>query len=105
VPYGANGEETLVGYDAKSASSSSIEASPGQSDFDVSFARGTAAAVVKNGSVHLRVLVDWSSVQVFAGARARTVLTDLIFPAPSSDGVALFAEGGSAQLRSSQCGR
>lgn len=48
--------------------------------------------------MRLRILVDWSSVQVFAG-HGEAMLTDLIYPAPASDGLALFAEGGSAQLK------
>jgi sucrose-6-phosphate hydrolase SacC (GH32 family) len=36
-------------------------------------------------------------VEVFAGD-GRTVITDQIFPAPASDGVALYARGGTARL-------
>ena len=45
--------------------------------------------------VRLRILVDWSSVEVFAGG-GRTVITDQVFPKPTSDGVKLFADGGTA---------
>jgi sucrose-6-phosphate hydrolase SacC (GH32 family) len=43
------------------------------------------------------VFVDWSSVEVFA-ANGEVVVTDQIFPAPESDGVALYARGGAARL-------
>jgi levanase len=49
--------------------------------------------------VRLRILVDWSSVEVFAGHGER-VITDQIFPSAASDGLQLFANGGSATLDS-----
>jgi fructan beta-fructosidase len=52
---------------------------------------------VENGRVRLHVFVDWSSVEVFAGM-GETVITDQIFPPPRSEGVALYAKGGSARL-------
>ena len=53
----------------------------------------------RHGKVRLHILVDWSSVEVFAG-RGRTVITDQIFPKPASDGIKLFAEGGTASIQS-----
>ena len=47
----------------------------------------TAPLAAKNGKVKLRVLVDWSSTQVFA-EDGEAVLTDPIYPAPTSDGLA-----------------
>lgn len=47
------------------------------------------------GSVRLDVCVDIASVEVFA-AGGEVVLTDQIFPSPSSTGIAVFAEGGVA---------
>jgi sucrose-6-phosphate hydrolase SacC (GH32 family) len=47
--------------------------------------------------LRLHALVDRSSVEVFGGD-GRTVISDRIFPRPDSQGVALFAEGGAAQL-------
>ena len=52
-----------------------------------------------DGVVHLRVLVDWSSVEVF-GQDGQVLLTDQIFPDPGSIGIAAFADGGTATLRS-----
>jgi levanase len=42
--------------------------------------------------VHLHVLVDTSSVEVFAD-KGQVVLTDQIFPDPTSNGVSLYANG------------
>jgi levanase len=53
----------------------------------------------RDGKVHLRILVDWSSVEVFAD-EGRRVITDQVFPSADSDGVELFADGGSATLDS-----
>jgi len=50
-----------------------------------------------DGLLRVRVFVDRSSVEVFAG-EGRVVITDRIYPAPTSLGVALEAEGGEARL-------
>jgi len=50
----------------------------------------------------LRVLVDRSSVEVFADGGA-VVLSHRCYPQPGSDGVALFAEGGEALLKRFAC--
>jgi levanase len=52
-----------------------------------------------NGNVTLRIYVDRSSVEVFAQNGLRTI-TDQVFPEQGADQVALFAEGGTAQLKS-----
>jgi fructan beta-fructosidase len=49
------------------------------------------------GAVHLRVILDSCSVEVFAQDGSH-VLTDLIFPSATSTGMALFSEG-SARIR------
>jgi len=49
------------------------------------------------GTIKLRVLVDCSSVEVF-GNQGETVLTNLVYPKPDSDGVELFASGGTARV-------
>ena len=48
--------------------------------------------------MHLEVVVDESSVELFAG-HGEVVLTDLVFPAPDDDGIAVVAEGGTAVVR------
>jgi sucrose-6-phosphate hydrolase SacC (GH32 family) len=52
---------------------------------------------LRDGRVRLRVLVDRSSVEVFAGGGEATI-TDQVFPRASSDGVRLFSEGGTATV-------
>jgi fructan beta-fructosidase len=53
----------------------------------------------REGAVELRVLVDRSSLEVFADG-GRAVFTNQIFPGPDSQGVELFAEGGAVRLLS-----
>jgi sucrose-6-phosphate hydrolase SacC (GH32 family) len=72
----------------------------GRVDFHPAVAAAHAAPYLPvDGVVRLDVLVDTSSVEVFAGA-GEVSLTDLVFPAPESDGVAVFAEGGACRVRS-----
>jgi sucrose-6-phosphate hydrolase SacC (GH32 family) len=52
-----------------------------------------------NGVVHLRVLVDECSIEVF-GREGQAVLSELIFPDPASDGLALSTDGGDVVLLS-----
>jgi fructan beta-fructosidase len=94
------GEETVIGIDPRAGSLFVDRTRSGEAGFHDEFAsRQTAPLHLEDGRVRLRVFVDWSSVEVFAN-NGRTVITDQIFPAPASDGVALYAKGGSARLRS-----
>jgi levanase len=98
VRTGSGGEETLVGYDAPGGEVFVDRTKSGQSSFSNVFAgRQTAPLPAENGRVKLHIFVDWSSVEVFGGD-GQTVITDQIFPMPSSDGLALFADGGNAKL-------
>jgi levanase len=100
VRTGTGGEETLVGYDAQGSEVFVDRTNSGQSSFSNLFAgRQTAPLSAKNGRVKLHIFVDWSSVEVFVDD-GQTVITDQIFPMPSSDGLALFANGGNARLLS-----
>jgi fructan beta-fructosidase len=93
-----SGEETLVGYDAPAGEVFVDRTNSGQVSFSNLFpGRQTAPLPAENGRVKLHIFVDWSSVEVFGGD-GQTVITDQIFPMPSSDGLALFANGGTAKL-------
>ena len=97
------GEETVIGIDPRAGQLVVDRTRSGKTDFHHDFSSREAAPLpVENGRgptrvVRLRVFVDWSSVEVFAGD-GRVVVTDQIFPAPESDGVALYATGGTARL-------
>jgi fructan beta-fructosidase len=97
-----SGEETLVGYDAPGGDVFVDRTNSGQVSFSNLFpSRETAPLQAKDGRVKLHIFVDWSSVEVF-GDEGQAVITDQIFPMPSSDGLALFANGGTARLISLQ---
>jgi fructan beta-fructosidase len=98
VRTGENGERTVIGYDAAGDSVFVDRRASGEVGFHEAFAARDAAPLAeREGRVRLHVFVDRSSVEVFANDGAR-VLTHRVFPAPESDGVALFAEGGTARL-------
>lgn len=91
-------EETVIGIDPRARQLFVDRTRSGQVRFHPEFSgRHTAPLPVENGRVRLHVFVDWSSVEVFA-ANGEVVVTDQIFPAPESDGVALYARGGAARL-------
>ncbi|MCK8436583.1 glycoside hydrolase family 32 protein [Streptomyces sp. D2-8] len=98
VRTGAGGEETVIGYDTTTQELYVDRTRSGAVDFNSTFPGvQTAPLKPKNGKVTLRILVDWSSVEVFGG-NGEAVITDQIFPDPSSTGVEVFAEGGTAIL-------
>ncbi|MGW7400947.1 GH32 C-terminal domain-containing protein [Streptomyces cyaneofuscatus] len=98
VRTGANGEETVIGYDTTTQELYVDRTRSGVVDFSDTFP-GVQRAPLQpvNGKVKLRILVDWSSVEVFGG-RGEAVITDQIFPDPSSQGVEVFAENGTVKL-------
>ena len=95
-----SGQETLIGYDNKSGQVYIDRTKSGAAAFSSSFPGvQTAPLAAAGGAVKLHVLVDWSSVEVFADD-GKIVLTDQIFPDPSSQGIEAFSNGGNAILTS-----
>lgn len=96
VHVGANGEETVVGYDRLSGQVYIDRSKAGDGTFWPGFAaRHAAPLALRDGMVKLRILVDTASVTVFAGENEVT-LSDQVFPAAASSAITLFAEGGAA---------
>jgi hypothetical protein len=94
------GEETLIGYNAADGEVWVDRTNSGEDGFSPNFPGVQRAPLTAlDGKVRLHVLVDWSSVEVFAD-RGQRVITDQIFPAESSDGLQLFATGGTARFES-----
>jgi sucrose-6-phosphate hydrolase SacC (GH32 family) len=92
------GEETVIGVAVRAGRLFVDRTRSGEVGFHKEFAaRHTAPLSLEGGRVRLRVLVDWSSVEVFANDGS-VVLTDQVFPSPASEGVALYAVGGAARL-------
>ncbi|MGX9898972.1 GH32 C-terminal domain-containing protein [Arthrobacter sp. SA17] len=96
-----NGQETRIGYNRSAGEVYVDRTKSGDVGFSTDFA-GVQRAPMKVGStgeVTLRVLVDWSSVEVF-GQDGSVVITDQIFPDAGSDGLEAFATDGGAVLKS-----
>ncbi|MEV6293833.1 GH32 C-terminal domain-containing protein [Streptomyces sp. NPDC051896] len=98
VRTGTGGEETVIGYDTTTQELYIDRTNSGAVDFSDAFP-GVQRAPLKarNGKVKLRILLDWSSVEVFGGS-GEAVITDQIFPDPAAQGVQVFAENGSVKL-------
>lgn len=92
-------ERTTVWVDPLSRTVGLDRRTSGDVGFHPAFAAvHTAPLPPGDGPVRLEVVVDVSSVEVFVGD-GEVVLTDLVFPAPASAGLAVFADGGTAHLR------
>ncbi|KAF5664646.1 SUC2-invertase (sucrose hydrolyzing enzyme) [Fusarium circinatum] len=84
---------TAIGYDFDTNELFVNRESSGDSSFSPSFSGVYYAPLpVRDGKVKLRILLDWSSVEVFGG-RGEETITAQIFPPDSSTGVSLFSVG------------
>ena len=91
-------EHTTIGYDTVKRAMFVDRTESGQDDFHPEFAGRHAGPLPdQDGVVTLHVFVDASSVEVF-GNDGYTVITDRIFPDPTSNGFEVFAEGGTVEL-------
>lgn len=92
---------TVIGYDATTGKLFVDRTNSGNSAFHPAFASIEDAPVTldRKGNITLRIYLDRSSVEVFAQDGLRTI-TDQVFPNAGADKMALFAEGGTAQLKS-----
>ena len=92
------GQYTQIGYDTTTDQLYIDRSNSGDVSFDPTFAGlQTAPLALNHGTLRLHILVDASSVEVFAD-QGQVVLTDQIFPDAGSTGVSAFAQGGSAKL-------
>ena len=95
-----DGEETVIGYDVAASELYVDRTRSGNVGFNRDFPGVQRAPLTaSDGEVRLRILVDWSSVEVFT-ADGHRVITDQIFPSSTSEGVELFAEGGKVMVDS-----
>ena len=94
-------ERTTIVVDLRAGTVGIDRTRSGAVDFHPDFAAVHTAPLPGAGTggvVRLEVVVDESSVEVFVGD-GEVVLTDQVFPGATSDGLAVFAEGGTAVLR------
>jgi levanase len=97
----ANGDETVIGYDVAAGMLSVDRTKSGAAAAALPGFPGVHSAPValRDGLLRLRVLVDRSLVEVFAQGGERTI-ADQVYPTPGSDGLKVFAAGGTATLES-----
>jgi fructan beta-fructosidase len=95
------GECTVIAYDAAEGALYVDRTASGDTDFHPGFgAVHTAPLDLEAGEpLTLEIHIDATSVEVYADG-GRVVITDLVFPSPGSDGISLFAEGGTAHVHS-----
>jgi sucrose-6-phosphate hydrolase SacC (GH32 family) len=96
---GANGEETVIGYDVTTSRLYIDRTRSGTAAASITGFYGVHSAPLslRDGKLDLRILIDNSIVEVFAEDGER-VLTDLVYPAIGSNGLKVFAEGGTMAL-------
>lgn len=85
-----NNQRTDIFWDSETASVVVDRRNSGI--IDLPGGRYFAPFALNNGTLHLRIIVDQSSVEVFAGD-GEVVISALIFPDISSNGVELFVRG------------
>src|SRR6266571_1872135 len=94
----SDGEETIIGYDVRAGALFVDRRLSGNVRFHTDFTgRHGGPLALDRGRLRLQVLVDRSSVEVFANG-GRTVITERIFPGPASQGVEAWADDGAASL-------
>lgn len=94
-------EQTVIRYLQSNSTVSVDRTASGDISYDPA-AGGIHSAQLAQGNteiVHIRALVDTCSVEVFGG-QGEAVISDLIFPSNSSDGLSLEVTGGTATLQS-----
>jgi fructan beta-fructosidase len=96
--YAQNSYGVSVGYDAAAGSLFLDRTNPEHGEFAGLFAKYmTAPLKAKDGRVRLHILVDQSSIEVFANDGELT-MSALMFPSSESLGINLFSENGGASL-------
>jgi fructan beta-fructosidase len=87
-------EETVIGYSPAEGQLFVDRSRSGDVSFSPHFdERHAAPCTLHDGTLALHILVDACSVEVFADD-GRVVISDLIFPQPESDGIAVFGDHG-----------
>ncbi|KAL4779013.1 glycosyl hydrolase [Aspergillus varians] len=91
-------QQTRIGYDFATKQVFVDRTAAGNSSFDETFASIYHAPLAPSddGTVALRIFVDWSSVEVFGG-QGETTVTAQIFPEESATYARLFSSGGSTE--------
>jgi fructan beta-fructosidase len=91
-PEDAAQEETVIGIDQAKGRVFVDRSRSGKTDFSPDFSSRISAPLKhpQSGAIPIEIVVDSNSVEVFA-EDGETVLTDLIYPAASSQGIAFYS--------------
>lgn len=91
-------EQTRIGYDFSTKELFVDRTKSGEVEFEETFAEEYRTELLANdeGKIKLRILVDWSSVEVFGG-EGEVVVTAQIFPSDKATTSRLFSKGGSTE--------
>ncbi|MGA2777380.1 MAG: glycoside hydrolase family 32 protein [Steroidobacteraceae bacterium] len=92
------GERTRIGYDVATQSLFIDRSRSGKIPAPIFAERKAVALAPRDGLIRLHLLLDWSSIEVFADDGA-VVMTEQLFPSPHSDRIEVYSEGGEALLR------
>lgn len=93
-----DGQTTSVRYDANAERLTLDRSDAGAFFDDDRYPRSSAPLSLSDDTLDLQLLVDRSSVEVFA-AGGRVTMSNLVYPDPESVAVSLSAAGGTAELR------
>ena len=87
------GNGTTIGYDFPTSQMFVNRTTAGNTSFSPSFSGIYYAPLpATNGNVKLRILLDWSSVEVFGG-QGESTITAQIFPPDANTGISLYSTG------------
>ncbi|WP_449809711.1 GH32 C-terminal domain-containing protein [Metabacillus arenae] len=100
VRKGEGAESTIIGYDVENQQLFVDRTNSGSFDYGPNLSgKHEGPLETSNGTVKMHVFVDRSAVEVF-GNNGEAVITDQIFPDPSSKGIKLYSKGGEVKLKS-----
>jgi fructan beta-fructosidase len=98
------GQETVIGVNRAESKVFIDRTKSGDVAFNKAFASRDTGPITIGTTVKLRVYVDWSGVEVFAGD-GETTLAERVFPSADSRGVSFFSTGGEAHVKSLKISR
>jgi len=91
-------EETIIGYDGDQQQLFVDRTRSGTVNFDSTFADITRAPLELDDTLEMHIIVDWSSVEVFA-ANGTISMTNRIFPSTGSRDIEIFSDGGNTKVK------
>jgi fructan beta-fructosidase len=93
-------EYTTIGYDVANKQLFVDRTNSGSFDYGSNVVGNHEGSLnISNGTVKMHIFIDRSAVEVF-GNNGETVITDQIFPNPSSKGLKIYSKDGDVSLKS-----